>query len=99
MVSCAGVRVDAKALADHALPFLDRLAHERLDPPLAVQLTLAIGHDDLRSTKRRMQGFTEHTQRSLHIIGMRLFDPLDTNTLHGSNNGIVTLTMLVGSAR
>src|SRR6185437_16007538 len=99
VIAGAGVRVDAEALADHTLAFLDGLLHQRTDAPLAIELTLALGNDHLGATKLRRQRLTQHLQSVRHIVGPGMPHPLHADAADGIDDRVVPLPVLIGPAR
>src|SRR5262249_16331434 len=95
MIARAGIRVDAEALGHHAVTRLNRLAPQRRDAPLAIQLALPLRYDHLRAAKVGTQGLVQHFERLAHVIGVRASDPADTDTFDCIDNRVVALAMNV----
>src|SRR5690606_14594327 len=89
MVAGADVRVDAEALFDHPLAFLDRRAELRLDAPLLVQHAFGLRNDDLGPFLGCGQGFFDGGLHLGDAVGaVQYAHPFDTHALDGVDDGV-----------
>ena len=90
VIAGAGVLVDSKTLAHHALAILDALGKQRLFAPLLVEHAFGRGDDDLGAFDIGGQRFLQRIAHLRHVIGaVDLADPFRADALDGLGDGIV----------
>src|SRR6185437_8341943 len=98
VIAGTGVGVDPEPLADDTPALIDRLLHQRADPPLAVELALPLRNDDLGSAELRRQRLAQNLQSLRHIVRARMPHPFHPNAPDSVNDRVVPLPVLVRPA-